>query len=86
MRQETNHHGLDNGLAPGWRQAIILTNAGVLLIGPLGTNFNEISIEIYRFSFKKMHLKMLSGKWQPFCLPQCVNSVQLNDKMFVLSV
>ena len=50
------------------RQAIIWTNAGVLLIGPLGTNFSEIFIEIYIFSFKKMHLKMSLGNWRPFCL------------------
>ena len=50
----------DNGLLPDRRQAIIWTNAGILLIGPLGTNFNEILIEIYTFSFKKMHLKMSS--------------------------
>ena len=31
--------GSDNGLAPGWRQAIIWTNAGILLNEPLGTNF-----------------------------------------------
>ena len=54
--------GSDNGLSPGRRQAIIWTNAGMLLIGPLGTNFNEISIEINTFSFKKMRLKMTSGK------------------------
>ena len=36
----------DNGLSPGRRQAIIWTNAGIILIGPLGTNFNEIVIEI----------------------------------------
>ena len=55
----------DNGLSPDRRQAIIWTNAGILLIGPLGTNFNEILIEINTFSFKKMHLKM-SWKWRPF--------------------
>ena len=60
--------GPDNGLSPGRRQAIIWTNAGILLIGPLGTNFCEISIEIHILSFKKMHLKMSSGKWRPFCL------------------
>ena len=60
--------GSDNGLSPGGRQAIIWTNAGVLLIGPLRTNFSEILIEIYTFSFKKMHLEMSSGKWRPFCL------------------
>ena len=60
--------GSDNGLSPGRRQAIIRTNAGILLIGPLGRNFNEILIEIHTFSFKKMHLKMSSAKWRPFCL------------------
>ena len=60
--------GSDNGLSPGRRQAIIWTNAGIFLIGPLGINFSEILIEIYTFSFKKMHLKMSSAKWQPFCL------------------
>ena len=60
--------GSDNGLAPGRRQAIIWTNAGILLIRPLGTNFSEISIDIQTFSFKKIHFKMSSGKWRPFCL------------------
>ena len=60
--------GLDNGLSPGRRQAIIWTNAGIKLIGPLGTNLSEILIEIFIFSFKKMHLKMSSGKWRPSCL------------------
>ena len=60
--------GSDNGSAPGRRQAIIWTNAGILLIGPLGTNFSEILIEILTFSFKKMQLKMSSVKWRPFCL------------------
>ena len=60
--------GSDNGLSPGWRQAIIRTNVGILSIGPLETNFSEILIEMYIFSFKKLHLKMSSGKWQPFCL------------------
>ena len=58
----------DNGLSPGRCQAIIWTNTGILLIGPLGTNFSEISFEIYAVSIKKMHLKISSWKWQPFCL------------------
>ena len=57
-----------NGLAPGRCQAIIWTNIGMLLIGPLGTNFSEILIEIYTFSFRKMHLKMSTVKCRPFCL------------------
>ena len=60
--------GSDNGLLPDRRQAIIRTNARILLIGPLGTNFSEILIEIQTCSFKKMHLNMSSGKWRPFCL------------------
>ena len=32
----------DNGLLPSRRQAIIWTNAGILLIELLGTNFSEI--------------------------------------------
>ena len=60
--------GSDNGLSPGRHQAIIWTNAGILLIGPLGTNSNEILIEIHTFSSKKIHLEMSSGKWRPFCL------------------
>ena len=60
--------GSDNGLSPGRRQAIIWTNDGMLLIGPLGTNFSEISIEIQTFSFKIMRLKVSSAKRRPFCL------------------
>ena len=33
--------GSDDGLSPGRRQAIIWTNAGMLLIRPLGTNFHS---------------------------------------------
>ena len=58
--------GYDNGLSPGRRQAIIWTIAGILLIGPLETNFSEILIEIQTFSFKKMHFKMASAKWRQF--------------------
>ena len=48
--------GSVNGLSPGRRQAIIWTNAGLLLIGPFGTNFSE------------MRLKVSSAKRRPFCL------------------
>ena len=33
-----------NGLSPGWCQAIIWTSDGMLLIGPLETNFSEFFI------------------------------------------
>ena len=61
-------NGSDNGLSPGRRQAIIRTNAGILLIRPLGTNFSEILVEIIIFSFKKMRLKVSSAKRRSFCL------------------
>ena len=60
--------GSDNGLSPGRRQAIIRTNAGILLIRPLGTNFSDFLVEILMFSFKKMRLKVSSAKRRPFCL------------------
>ena len=59
--------GSDNGLSPGRRRANIWTNAGILLIGPWGTNFSEIVIGIQTFSFKKIHLQMPSANWRPFC-------------------
>ena len=58
--------GSDNGLSPDRCQAIILTNAGILLNRTVGTNFSEILSEIHTFSFKKMHLKLSSAKWQPW--------------------
>ena len=91
--------GSDNGLSPGRRQAIIWTNAGIWLIGTVGTNFNEILIEIHTFSFQNIHLKMSSGKWRPFCLglnvlsqalPCCVffmvNIVAADDLILVVVV
>ena len=61
--------GSDNGLLPVRCQAIISTNAGILLIRSFGTNFSELFfIKIHAFSFRKMHLKMLSAKWRLFCL------------------
>ena len=69
--------GSDNGLSPGRRQAISWTNVGILLIGPLGTHFSEMLIEIHAFSLKKIHLKMSSGKWRPFCLGLNVLNLKL---------
>ena len=71
--------GSDNGLSPGRCQAIIRTNAEILLIRPIGTNFSEILIELLLFSFKKKYLKVSSAKRWPQCvkvrskLPMCYN-------------
>ena len=43
----------DNGLMPGWCQAIIWTNAGIMFNQNLGTNFSEILSEILIFLSKK---------------------------------
>ena len=57
----------DNGLLPDWCQ-VIWNNAIILSIRPRGTYFSEVLFKIQKFSFKEMHLKMLSAKWRPFFL------------------
>ena len=48
-------------------QAITRINADLLSIGRFETKLNEIRSEIQNSSSKKMHSKMSSGKWWPFC-------------------
>ena len=45
--------GSDNSLSPGQRQAIVWTNAGILLIEPLGTNFSEYWPKFLHFHSRK---------------------------------
>ena len=59
--------GSGNGLSPVRRQAITWTNADLLSIGPLETNYSETQIKIQKFSFMKMHFKISSVKWRPVC-------------------
>ena len=73
--------GSDNGLSPGRRQAIIWTNAGVLLIQTLGINFSEILGEIHSFSFSKMHFKMSFAKWPLFCLLNELRKMYSSDTL-----
>ena len=64
--------GSDEDLLPSLRQAIILTNSGILLIEPLSTNFREIWSEIHTFSLKKVQLKMSSENGSHFVsAPMC---------------
>ena len=53
--------GPDNGLAPGWRQVIIWTNIGILLIQTLGINFSEILSEIHIFSMLRNDSNFVSA-------------------------
>ena len=76
--------GSDNGLSPGRRQAIIWTNDGILLIRTFRTHFSEIVSKIHTFSFKKIHLKMSSGKWQPCCLGLRVYSMVYAHNQYIL--
>ena len=76
--------GSDNGLLPVRRKAIIWTNAGILLIEHLGTNFREILIEIHTLSFKKMLLKMSSGKLRPCCFG--LNGLNYEIKKNVMNI
>ena len=57
--------GSDNGLSPGRRQAIFWTNAEILLIQTLGTNFTEIWNS---YIFIQENALKMSAKWRPFCL------------------
>ena len=72
--------GSDNGLSPGRRQAITWPNAGILLIGPLGTNFSEIFIEIKTFSLTNLYLKVSSAKVAAILSrPRCVKPKTNHD-------
>ena len=70
----------DNGLSPCRCQAIIWTNAGILLIRTLGTSFNETLTKIHTSSSKKMHVQIPSAKWRQFCL--CPNVLTIANKWF----
>ena len=68
--------GSDNGLSPGRRQAIIWTNAGILLIWTFGTNFNEILIENQIFLIQENALENVVCEMASILSrPQCVNVI-----------
>ena len=61
----------DNDLSSNRRHQ--RTNAGLLLIGPLETNFGEISIEIVYFREKKNEFENVIWKMAAILTPlQCV--------------
>ena len=69
--------GSNNGLSPGRRQSIIWTNAGILLIGPLGTNFNETSRIIY-FIQENGFQNVVRKLTEIVSRPHCVNTICMN--------
>ena len=66
--------GSDNGLSPGWCQAIISTNAGILLIASQGKNFNKIYSKFESFRLKKNAYENVTCEMAAILSwPQCVN-------------
>ena len=61
----------DNGLSPGRRQTIIWNIAGIMLIGPLGTNFSEILIKIL---WKNMFENVCEILWRKYVW-KCLRNV-----------
>ena len=78
-----NIFGSGSGLSPDRHQAIIWSKAELLLIGPLGTNFNEILIEIHILSLKKNPFENVFWKMAAICLGLNVLAKTLSDiKLF----
>ena len=68
--------GSDNGLSPVRRQAIIWTNAEILLIEPLGTTLSDIFIEVDTFSILENIFENVAWKMAAiWSQPQYVNSL-----------
>ena len=76
--------GLHNGLSSGRHQAIIWINARILLIGLLGTNINDILIEIHIFSLKNPSEDVVRKMVAILYRHQCVNCV--HSKVCVLKM
>ena len=72
--------GSDNVLSPDRCQAIIWTNAWLLLIGPLGTNFSEILIEII-FIQENAFESVVSETASILSRPQSVNRGFMSNNM-----
>ena len=49
VNKQYSRIGLDNGLSLGWRQTISWTNAGILFIGHLRTNYVKFQSKFKRF-------------------------------------
>ena len=68
---------------PGRQQANILASAGILLIGPMGTNFGESWTEIPTFSFKKNVFESVVYEMRLFRLGLNVITAPLDTKLSV---
>ena len=68
MRQESNHHWFRLWLVAWSAPSHHLNQRWTIINWTLRNKLQRNLIEILTFSFKKMGLKVLSGKWRPFRL------------------
>ena len=68
--------GSNNGLSPGWRQAIIWSNARILFIRPFGTNLSEIALNWYIFIQENAFENVIRELATILSGPQCVNKIR----------
>ena len=73
------HHCFQIMGAPAQRHAIIWTNIGLLLIGPLVTKFCEHWIKIQQFLYEERYFKMPSVKWRHFRLVLNERTTEVED-------
>ena len=70
----------DNGLVPGRCQATLSTNAGILLIGPLGTNFTNYGLRLSGiFKTSTVHTCIAERRIR-FMLSQIINDADPSVK------
>ena len=67
MHQETNHHWLRQWLF-AWTTPSHYLNQCWYVVNWTLKNKRQWILSEFNFLFKKMHLKMSSAKWRPFCL------------------
>ena len=73
--------GSDNGLSPSRHQFIIWTNAGILLIGPLETNFSDFFYQHPYIFIQENVFENVTWKMEAILLrPQCVKENPLKYK------
>ena len=73
-----NIFGSDNGLSPVRCQTIIWTNADLLLVVPLETNFSEISIKLLNFHSRNAFENVVCEAVSTLSRPQWVNYVSVD--------
>ena len=74
--------GSDNGLSPDRHQAIIWTNAGILLINTFTVSFNKLKFE-YDKAFPIVKIKKKYNNRKPWLSPALRDSIKKKNKLHV---